>query len=100
MLGRLAITSGLVFVWTIVVFGAFVAEAYLRSPVLSDGDPATIENHLVRRLGAATEDGRLGSAAFVLIKSGEIAAGHGFGVAHAQAGNPVEIDRTLYQVAS
>lgn len=100
MLRRLAITSGFVIVWTIAVIGAFVAEAYLVSPVLSDGKLATIENHLVRRIGAATEDRRLGSAAFALIERGEIAAVHGFGVARAETGSPVDAERTLYQVAS
>lgn len=92
--------SVLVVIWIVAVIGAFVADVRLRMPIPSDGESATIENHLVRSMGAAAQKRRLGSAAFVLVENGEIAASRGFGVAHAQTGRPVNAERTLYQVAS
>ncbi len=69
-----------------------MADAYLRAPVRSDGNLATIEQHLVQKLSKAADRRRLGSAAVVLLKNGEIAAAHGFG--------GTSVDRTRYQVAS
>jgi CubicO group peptidase (beta-lactamase class C family) len=95
------ITAGLILLWTLVVAAAAVAEAvWFPEPPVVRGDFASIERHLAGQLGGLTDDGRLGSAALVLVHGGEIAAEHGFGVANAETGAPVQPDRTLYQVGS
>jgi CubicO group peptidase (beta-lactamase class C family) len=44
--------------------------------------------------------GRLGSAALVLVHGGEIVAEHGFGIANAETGEPVNPNETLYILGS
>ncbi len=98
---RILVASGLILLWVLAVLAAVLVEAWwFPHPAVVRGDLVSIENHMVRKLGDAVRDKRLGSAGLVLIHGGEIAAEHGFGVANAETQAPVETDRTLYQVAS
>jgi CubicO group peptidase (beta-lactamase class C family) len=101
VLRGILVTTGLVLLWAAAVIAVVLAEAYWIGPrAVPRGDAAAIEEHLVRKLADAAEDGRLGCAAVVLVRGGEIAAEHGFGVANAETRSPVACDRTLFQVAS
>jgi CubicO group peptidase (beta-lactamase class C family) len=92
MLRRIALTVGLILLWTLLVVAVVLADAYwFPQPPVVRGDFASIEDHLV---------GRLGSAGLVLIQGGEIAAEHGFGVANPETQAPSKPDQTLYLVAS
>jgi CubicO group peptidase (beta-lactamase class C family) len=42
----------------------------------------------------------LGSAALILIQKGEVVAAHPFGIANAEKKSPIEMNQTLYQMAS
>lgn len=98
---RMLGTVGLVLLWALAVLAAVLAEAlWFAHPAVVRGDLASIENHLVRELGDAAAERRLGSAALVLVRDGKVAAEHGFGVANAETQAPVKTDRTLYRVAS
>jgi CubicO group peptidase (beta-lactamase class C family) len=91
----------LILLWALAVIAAVLAEAsWFAHPAVARGDLASIENHLVQKLGDATADKKLGSAALVLIQGGRIAAEHGFGVANVETQAPVKPDRTLFQLAS
>lgn len=98
---KIPATIGLILLWTLAVIALVFAEAlWFAHPSVVRGDLASIENHLVRKLGDAANDKRLGSAALVLVQDGKIAAEHGFGVADAETRAPVDTGRTLYRVAS
>ncbi|HYC89351.1 MAG TPA: serine hydrolase domain-containing protein [Thermoanaerobaculia bacterium] len=101
MLRQRLLTIGLAAVWTIVVIGTvFVHGRWLWHPNIARGDTAAIERHLTRSLEQAVADGKIGSAALVLMERGQIVTERGFGVAHAEAQEPFKPDRTLYQLAS
>jgi CubicO group peptidase (beta-lactamase class C family) len=83
------------------VIAVVFAEAFwFAHPSVARGDSAAIENHLVQKLGDATANKKLGSAALVLVRGGKIAAEHGFGVANAETRAAVRADQTLFQLAS
>ncbi len=94
-------TLGLILLWTLLVLAVVFAEAlWFAQPAVMRGDFAAIEKHLVQKLGDATANQRIGSAALVLVHGGKIAAEHGFGVANADTQAPVKPDQTLYLLAS
>ena len=92
---------GSILLWALAVAAVVFAEAFwFAHPSVARGELASIENHLVEKLGAATENKKLGSAALVLVQGGKIAAEHSFGVANAETQAPVKSDQTLFLVAS
>jgi CubicO group peptidase (beta-lactamase class C family) len=92
---------GWLLLWALVVIAVVFAEAvWFAHPAAPRGDLASIESHLVQKLGDATGNKKLGSAALVLLQGGEIAAEHGFGVANTETQAPVKTDQTLFLVAS
>jgi CubicO group peptidase (beta-lactamase class C family) len=98
---RILIAAGWIVLWTCAILAAVGAEAiWFARPSVERGDVASIELHLVRKLGKAVEDGRLGSAALVLVHGGEIVAEHGFGIANAETREPVNPNETLYILGS
>jgi CubicO group peptidase (beta-lactamase class C family) len=91
------VTTGLILLWALAIAALVYAEAFwIGPPKIPHGDFAAIENHLVRKLNDATG----GSAALVLLQGGKITAEHGFGIANTETGALVNLDRTLYVVAS
>ena len=97
----LLVMIGLILLWTLAVIAVVFAEAlWFAQPAVMRGELASIENHLVQKLSAATVNKRLGSASLVLVQGGRIAVKHGFGVADAETQSPVKTDQTLYQMAS
>ncbi len=98
---KMLVTMGLILLWAVAVIAVVLAEAvWFAHPSVNRGDLASIEDHLVEKLGDAAINKRIGSAALVLVQDGEIAAEHGFGVANAETQAPVKSDQTLYKVAS
>jgi CubicO group peptidase (beta-lactamase class C family) len=94
------ITAGSILLWTCTVVAAAAGEAlWFAQPAVVRGDVRSVETHLVQALEGAAADGRVGSAALVLVHGGRVAARHGFGVS-ADTRSPVETNRTLYQMAS
>uniref|UniRef100_B8HMC9 Beta-lactamase n=1 Tax=Cyanothece sp. (strain PCC 7425 / ATCC 29141) TaxID=395961 RepID=B8HMC9_CYAP4 len=76
-----------------------VETLWIARPAVPRGDLVTIENYLIQKLSQPGKP-KLGSAALILIQKGEVVAAHPFGIANAERKSPVEIDRTLYQMAS
>jgi len=98
---KVLVTVGSILLWTLAVAAVVFAEAiWFAHPSVVRGELASIENHLVRKLGDAAENKKLGSAALVLVQGGKVAAKHGFGVANVETQAPVKTDQTLYQMAS
>jgi CubicO group peptidase (beta-lactamase class C family) len=98
---KFLVTAGLILLWALAVLAAVFAEAFwFAHPAVARGDLASIEAHLVQKLGDATANKKLGSAALVLVRGGQIAAQHGFGVANVETQAPVKSDQTLFQLAS
>jgi len=98
---KILVTLGLILLWTGAVLAVVFAEAlWFPQPAVQRGDLASIENHLVRKLRAATAGKKLGSAALVLVQGGKIVAEHGFGVANAETQAPVKTDQTLFILGS
>lgn len=98
---KMLVTMGLILLWAVAVIAVVLAEAvWFAHPSVNRGNLASIEDHLVEKLGDAAINKRIGSAALVLVQDGEIAAEHGFGVANAETQAPVKSDQTLYKVAS
>lgn len=98
---KILVTSGLLLLWTLAVIAVVAAEAlWFPQPAVRRGDFASIENHLVQKLRAATASKKLGSAALVLIQHGQIVAEHGFGVANVETQAPVKTDQTLFILGS
>jgi CubicO group peptidase (beta-lactamase class C family) len=98
---RILVSVGLIVLWIALVVGAVLAEAvWFAHPSLDRGDFAAIERHLVDELRAIEADRGLGCAALVLIRDGDVAAEHVFGVADAAQRTPVRVDETLFLVAS
>ncbi|MEM8505443.1 MAG: serine hydrolase domain-containing protein [Cyanobacteria bacterium P01_D01_bin.1] len=94
------ITIGQIALLTVVVTAVVVIEVFwIARPGVPRGDLATIENYLLRKL-RQSDKSTLGSAALILIQDSKVVAAHSFGVANATQNNPVQIDRTLYQMAS
>lgn len=91
---KLLTTVGLILLWTAIVAAIVVAEAiWFAAPNVQRGDVASLERHFVRTLREAASEGRVGSAALVLIERGKVVAEHSFGA-------PVELDATRFRVAS
>lgn len=98
---KILVTLGLILLWTGAVLAVVFAEAlWFPQPRVQRGDLASIENHLVQKLRAATAGKKLGSAALVLVQGGKIVAEHGFGVANAETQAPVKTDQTLFILGS
>lgn len=98
---RFLMTLLFTLLWSAVVIAMVLAEAFwFARPAARRGDARAIAQHLVRQLGDAAADQRLGSAALVLVEDGQVVAEHGFGVANAETQSRVVPQRTLYQVAS
>jgi CubicO group peptidase (beta-lactamase class C family) len=92
---------GMCLLWALTVIAIVLAEAaWLPQPTVRRGDLASIENHLVQKLHAATASKKLGSAALVLVQGGKIVAEHGFGVANVETQAPVKTDQTLFILGS
>lgn len=93
-------TIGWIVLWAVTVIAIVVVEAlWIARPAVPRGDLVTIENYLIQKLSQPGKP-KLGSAALILIQKGEVVAVHPFGIANAEKKSPVEIDRTLYQMAS
>lgn len=93
-------TIGWIAIWVVIVIVIVVVEAFwIAHPALPRGDLVTIENYLIQKLCQPGKP-KLGSAAIILIQNGEIGAAHPFGIANAAKKIPVQIDQTLYQMAS
>lgn len=98
---KILVTLGLILLWTLAVLAVVFAEAlWFPQPGVQRGDLASIENHLVQKLRAATAGKKLGCAALVLVQGGKIVAEHGFGVANAETQDPVKTDQTLFILGS
>ena len=98
---KILVTLGLILLWTLAVLAVVFAEAlWFPQPRVQRGDLASIENHLVQKLRAATAGKKLGSAALVLVQGGKIVAEHGFGVANSETQAPVKTDQTLFILGS
>ncbi|HEX9001063.1 MAG TPA: serine hydrolase domain-containing protein [Blastocatellia bacterium] len=98
---KILVTLGLILLWTLAVLAVVFAEAlWFPQPAVQRGDLASIENHLVQKLRAATAGKKLGCAALVLVQGGKIVAEHGFGVANAETQAPVKTDQTLFILGS
>ena len=97
---KIVTTIGWIALWSILVIAVVLAEAlWFAHPVAQPGNLAEIEQHLVQKLSHAT-DVELGSAALILIQDGEIATTHPFGIADVETQAPVQLNQTLYQLAS
>jgi CubicO group peptidase (beta-lactamase class C family) len=84
----------------VTVIAIVVVEAlWIARPAVPRGDLVTIENYLIQKLSQPGKP-KLGSAALILIQKGEVVTAHPFGIANAAKKIPVEIDQTLYQMAS
>jgi CubicO group peptidase (beta-lactamase class C family) len=93
-------TIGWMALWVVIVIAIVIVEVFwIARPAVPRGDLGTIENYLIRKLSQSGEP-KLGSAALILIQNGEMVAAHPFGIANAAKKNPVQIDQTLYQMAS
>ncbi|MDX2271366.1 MAG: serine hydrolase domain-containing protein [Cyanobacteriota bacterium] len=93
-------TIGWIILWAVTVIGIVIVEVFwIARPAAPRGDLVTIENYLIQKLSQLGKP-KLGSAALILIQKGEVVAAHPFGIANAEKKSPVEIDRTLYQMAS
>lgn len=87
--------------WIVVVISALLVKAtWFAAPRVVRGDLSSIRTHLVRSLDDAAANRRLGSAALVLVKGGEITTIDGFGIANAETQSRVKSDQTLYRIAS
>jgi CubicO group peptidase (beta-lactamase class C family) len=95
------ITAGLALTWTLIVISAVVVEAFwFAAPPVTRGDIKSLDSYLSQKLNAAAANKKLGSAALVLMRGGEISAEHGFGVADFEKQDTVAVDSTLYPLAS
>jgi hypothetical protein len=93
-------TIGWIALLVVTVIAIVIVEVlWLARPAVPRGNLVTIENYLIQKLSQSGEP-KLGSAALILIQNGEVVAAHPFGIANAAQKNPVEINRTLYQMAS
>jgi CubicO group peptidase (beta-lactamase class C family) len=93
-------TIGWMALWVVIVIAIVIVEVFwIARPAVPRGDLGTIENYLIQKLSQSGEP-KLGSAALILIQNGEVVAAHPFGIANAAKKNPVQIDQTLYQMAS
>ncbi|MGK7888808.1 MAG: serine hydrolase domain-containing protein [Leptolyngbyaceae cyanobacterium] len=93
-------TIGWIVLWAAIVIAVVIVEAWwIARPAVPRGGLATIENYLVQNLSQPGKP-KLGSAALILIQNGEIVVTQSFGIANAKKNSPVEIERTLYQMAS
>ena len=90
---KLAIITGLIVLWVLVVIAFFVVEELLRKPPVEIGDQASIQNYVVQKLDGALSRKRLGTAAVAIIQDGKILMERGFGAA-------VKTDKTLYLLSS
>jgi CubicO group peptidase (beta-lactamase class C family) len=98
---KILVIAGLIMLWTLAVIAAVFAEAlWFAEPAVTRGDLASIKQHLVQKLNAATASQKLGSAGLVLVQGGKIAAEHGFGIANVETQASVKTDQTLYLVGS
>ena len=93
-------TIGSITLWSILVTAVILAEAtWLARPAVQPGNLSAIEQYLVQKLSRATGS-KLGSAALILVQDGKITATHQFGIANAESQTPVQMNQTLYQLAS
>ncbi|WP_316431700.1 serine hydrolase domain-containing protein [Leptolyngbya sp. NK1-12] len=93
-------TIGWIVLWAVAVIAIVIVEVFwIARPAVPRGDLVTIENYLIQKLSQPGKP-KLGSATLILIQNGEIVAAHPFGIANAEKKSPVEIDQTLYQMAS
>jgi len=84
----------------VAVIAIVIVEVFwIARPAVPRGDLVTIENYLIQKLSQPGEP-KLGNAALILLQKGEVVAAHPFGIANAEKKTPVEIDQTLYQMAS
>ena len=97
---KIVTTIGLIILWSISVIAVGLVESlWLARPAVPPGDLVAIESYLFQKLSHAT-DRTVGSAALILVQSGEIAITHRFGIADVETKAPVKLDQTLYQLAS
>jgi CubicO group peptidase (beta-lactamase class C family) len=93
-------TIGWIALWVVIVIAIVIVEVFwIARPAVPRGNLVTIENYLIQNLSQSGKP-KFGSAALILIQNGEVVATHSFGIANAAIKSPVEIDRTLYQMAS
>ncbi len=93
-------TIGWIVLWAVAVIAIVIVEVFwIARPAVPRGDLVTIENYLIQKLSQPGEP-KLGNAALILLQKGEVVAAHPFGIANAEKKTPVEIDQTLYQMAS
>ncbi len=93
-------TIGWIVLWTVIVIAIVIVEAlWIARPALPRGELVTIKNYLIQKLSQPGKP-KLGSAALILIHKGEVVTAHPFGIANAEKKSPVEIEQTLYQMAS
>lgn len=98
---KILLTMGLVLLWGVVVISALLVKAiWFAAPRVVRGDMSSIKTHLVNSLDDAAANKRLGSAALVLVKGGQIVSSDGFGIANAETQSRVKTDQTLYRIAS
>lgn len=96
----LAITTGWLIFWVVLVISFFIAEEMLKKPPVVRGDPASIENYIVQTFNEAFAQKRLGSAAIAIVQNGKVVAEHGFGEANDETHALVKTDETLYLLSS
>lgn len=93
-------TIGWISLWAVIVMTIVIVEVFwIARPGVPRGNWRSIENYLIQKLSPPGKP-KLGSAALMLIQNGEIVAAHPFGIANAAKQIPVQIDQTLYQMAS
>ncbi|MBP0031997.1 MAG: beta-lactamase family protein [Roseofilum sp. Belize BBD 4] len=93
-------TIGSIARWVAIVMTIVMVEVFwIARPAVPRGDLATIKKYLIQKLSQPGKP-KLGSAALILIQKGEVVAAHAFGIANAAKKIPVQIDRTIYQMAS
>ena len=98
---KILVTIGLLLLWVVVVICALLVKAtWFAAPRVVRGDLSSIKTHLARSLDDAAAKKRLGSAALVLVKGGEITSIDGFGIASVEIQSRVKSDQTLYRIAS
>lgn len=93
-------TIGWLVLWAVTVIAIVIVEVFwIARPAVPRKDLVTIENYLIQKLSQPGKP-KLGSAALILIQKGEVVSAHPFGIANTEKNSPVEMDRTLYQMAS
>ena len=97
---KLAITTGWIILWAVVVISFFITEEILNKPPVERNNQASIQQYVVHKFDEAVAQKRLGSAAMAIIQNGRIVTERGFGMANSETKAAVKTDETLYLVSS